>query len=106
VLVIGNFYDPATRYQGAQIVHDLLANSALLSLHGWGHTSLFLSGCVDRAAAAYLLRIETPPPGKICQPDEVPFRSPVGAEGERGRLRASILASLLPARLLRNPQGA
>jgi hypothetical protein len=106
VLVIGNFYDPATRYQGAQIVHDLLPNSALLSLHGWGHTSLFLSACVDRAAAAYLLRVETPPPGKICRTDEVPFRSPIGAEDERSGLRANILASLLPARLFRDPRGA
>ena len=90
VLVIGNFYDPATRYQGAQIVHDLLPNSALLSLHGWGHTSLFLSRCVDRAAAAYLLRIETPPPGKICQTDEVPFRS---LAGQRMDAAASVPAS-------------
>lgn len=51
VLLVGNLFDPATPYQGAQIVHALLPNSALLTLHAWGHTSLFLSGCADEAIA-------------------------------------------------------
>ena len=54
LLVIGNLYDPATSYQGAQIVHRLMPTSSLLTLRGWGHTSLFLSGCVDRIAVRYL----------------------------------------------------
>jgi pimeloyl-ACP methyl ester carboxylesterase len=100
VLVIGNFFDPATRYQGAQLVHQLLPNSALLSLRGWGHTSLFLSRCVDRIAAAYLLRIDVPPSGKICQQDQVPFHSSA-APTAGSSLRASVIASLLPGPLLR-----
>ncbi len=36
VLVVGNFYDPATRYQNAQFAASLLPNSRLLSLVGWG----------------------------------------------------------------------
>src|SRR5207249_4418253 len=55
VLVIGNLFDPATRYQGAVTAHALLPNSALLTLHGWGHTSLFLSGCIDSFEQDYLL---------------------------------------------------
>ena len=43
VLVVGNHFDPATRYEGAVIVDQLLPRSALLSVHGWGHVSLFLS---------------------------------------------------------------
>jgi len=34
VLVIGNLYDPATRYEGAVTVSHLLPNSRLLTLHG------------------------------------------------------------------------
>ena len=48
VLVVGNSFDPATPYQGAQKVADLLPNSTLLTYAGWGHTA-FGSGnyCVD-----------------------------------------------------------
>ena len=52
VLVVGNQFDPATRYEGAVTVHDLLPNSSLLTLHAWGHTSLFLSGCATFNAHA------------------------------------------------------
>ena len=55
VLVVGNLFDPATPYQGAQTVATLLPNSALLTVHGWGHTSLFLSACADEAIARYLV---------------------------------------------------
>jgi pimeloyl-ACP methyl ester carboxylesterase len=76
VLVIGNLYDPATPYHGAQVVADLLPNSALLTLHGWGHTSLGFSQCVNAAVAAYLINIETPAPGTVCEQDFIPFANP------------------------------
>ena len=47
VLVVGNRFDPATRYEGALTVDALLPNSRLLTVEGWGHTSLFLSACAD-----------------------------------------------------------
>ena len=47
VLVVGNRFDPATRYQGAVTVDRLLPRSRLLTLAGWGHTSLFASACID-----------------------------------------------------------
>lgn len=55
VLVIGNLYDPATRYEGAQTLRGLLPNSALLSVDVPGHTSLGLSGCAGFVTAQYLL---------------------------------------------------
>ena len=73
VLVVGNFFDPATRYEGAQIVADLLPNSRLLSLNAWGHVSLFFSQCADQAVADYLLDGTLPPEGTVCQQDFVPF---------------------------------
>jgi pimeloyl-ACP methyl ester carboxylesterase len=95
LLVIGNLYDPATRYQGAQTVHRLMPNSSLLTLRGWGHTSLFLSGCVDRIAVEYLVSIATPEPGTICDADEVPFQQPPGAVARTPRTR--LIPRLVPA---------
>ncbi len=76
VLVVGNLFDPATPYQGAQTVDALLPNSALLTVHGWGHTSLFLSACADETIARYLVDRRTPAPGTICEQDVVPFSGP------------------------------
>lgn len=73
VLVIGNRFDPATRYEGALIVRSLLPRSALLTNEAWGHTSLFTSACVDQTVARYLIAVQTPPPGATCRQDVVPF---------------------------------
>jgi len=73
ILVVGNTFDPVTRYEAAQLVDRLMPRSSLLTLRGWGHTSLFLSQCVDQAIARYLIRVETPPPGATCQQDVAPF---------------------------------
>ena len=55
VLVIGNFFDPATRYEGAQALRSLLPNSSLLSVDVPGHTSLGLSQCAADITAQYFL---------------------------------------------------
>jgi pimeloyl-ACP methyl ester carboxylesterase len=73
VLVIGNLFDPATRYQGAVTASNLLPNSRLLTVHGWGHTSLFLSSCADAVQTRYLVDLTLPAPGTVCQQDHVPF---------------------------------
>jgi pimeloyl-ACP methyl ester carboxylesterase len=73
VLVVGAKWDPATRYEGAQIAHDLLPNSALLTVDSWGHTSLFTSACADAAIAAYLIAVTTPAVGTTCTQDLVPW---------------------------------
>ena len=58
---------------GAVTVAGLLPNSALLTVHGWGHTSLFLSACADEAITRYLVDRQTPPAGTVCEQDVVPF---------------------------------
>jgi pimeloyl-ACP methyl ester carboxylesterase len=95
LLVIGNTFDPATRYQGAQIVHRLMPQSALLTVHGWGHTSLFLSRCADRISVAYLVSLSTPDPGTICRADQVPFRQEPGGAAARTP-REQVIPSLVP----------
>jgi pimeloyl-ACP methyl ester carboxylesterase len=76
VLVIGNLFDPATRYQGAVTASSLLPNSRLLTVHGWGHTSLFLSQCADAVQTRYLVDLALPPAGTVCGQDHVPFSGP------------------------------
>jgi pimeloyl-ACP methyl ester carboxylesterase len=73
VLVVGSRWDPATRYQGAVIAHDLLPNSSLLTVNSWGHTSLFTSECADGYIADYLISGATPAAGTECDQDLVPW---------------------------------
>ncbi|WP_298802142.1 alpha/beta hydrolase [uncultured Pseudokineococcus sp.] len=73
VLVVGTRFDPATRYEGAQAVADLLPSSRLLTLEGWGHTSLGASSCVDAAVASYLVDGAVPAEGATCEADRRPF---------------------------------
>lgn len=83
VLVVGNTFDPATRYAGAVVAGRLLPRSSLLTVHGWGHTSLFLSQCADQAVSAYLLSVTTPAPGTVCEQDVVPFAAAPQTSSER-----------------------
>lgn len=76
VLIGSTTYDPATRYQGAVSVHDLLPNSALMTVEGWGHTTIFLSFCADQIVADYFLTGATPAAGTVCQQDFIPFLVP------------------------------
>ncbi|MCW2701803.1 MAG: hypothetical protein JWQ45_3338 [Blastococcus sp.] len=75
VLVVGNYFDPATPYQGAVTASRLLPNSRLLSYAGWGHTAFFSAGsfCVDNYVTRYLVSNRVPPAGTVCQPDGSPF---------------------------------
>lgn len=54
VLVIGNLYDPATRYEGAVAARELLPNSALLTVDDPGHTSLGINFCAAGATDFFL----------------------------------------------------
>ncbi|WP_051961837.1 alpha/beta hydrolase [Methylobacter sp. BBA5.1] len=73
ILIVANLFDPLTPYEGAQQVHGLLPNSALLTLEGWGHTSLFLSSCVDQTVFSYLLTSRVSRTETSCQQDVTPF---------------------------------
>ena len=73
VLVVGNQFDPATRYENAQTVAATLPGARLLTLHAWGHTSGFLSSCADEAIARYLIDGTLPAVGTVCEQDDVPF---------------------------------
>jgi hypothetical protein len=73
VLVVGNQFDAATRYENAQTVAAMLPGARLLTLHAWGHTSGFLSSCAHEAIAGDLVDGTLPAPDTICEQNEVPF---------------------------------
>jgi hypothetical protein len=95
VLVVGNYFDPATRYQGAVTASRLLPNSRLLSYAGWGHTAFFSVGsfCIDNYVTRYLVTTKVPPAGTVCQPPGSPFGPVPMAQATD---RSAIIAATLP----------
>ena len=55
VLIVGNYWDPATSYAGAVSTSKRLPNSRLLSSSSWGHTAYGSSDCINGAIDSYLL---------------------------------------------------
>ena len=96
MLVVGNRFDPATPYHGAVTVDRLLPRSRLLTLAGWGHTSLFASACIDAHVNTYLLTTRVPPKGTVCEPDVVPFAEPAATAQALQAAGASSKAALIP----------
>ncbi len=76
VLVVGNYWDPATRYEGAVATSQLLPSSRLLSSDSWGHTAMGTSTCVDDAITAYLGSGSLPAQDTVCTGDYQPFTTP------------------------------
>jgi pimeloyl-ACP methyl ester carboxylesterase len=102
VLVVNPRFDPATPIHGAVTLDRLLPRSRLLTLDGWGHTTLLSSACIDDHVSNYLLTTRVPPRGTVCQPDVVPFAQPaaqaLAADGASAR--AAVIAPLV-RRLMR-----
>ena len=73
VLVVGNYFDPATDYRGAQAANRFLRGSALLSYAGWGHTAYGRSECTTEYVNAYLVDGAVPPAGTVCPANPNPF---------------------------------
>ncbi|MBA3251448.1 MAG: alpha/beta fold hydrolase [Geodermatophilaceae bacterium] len=81
VLVVGNYFDPATNYRGAVVNSQLLPNSRLLSYAGWGHTAYGLSECATAAMDAYLLDGTLPARGTVCPANPNPFEAATDRSG-------------------------
>lgn len=90
VLVVGNYWDPATNYDSAVKVASLLPNSRLLSSDSWGHTAFGTSACVTGAMESYVLTLTLPAAGTVCVGDSQPFTTPLQtADDSKARARAS-----------------
>ncbi|MEV6596637.1 alpha/beta hydrolase [Actinoplanes sp. NPDC051346] len=77
VLVVGNYWDPATNYVEAVESAKLLPNSRLLSSTNWGHTAYGTSKCATDAIDTYLLTGTLPAVGTVCEGDIQPFTEPL-----------------------------
>jgi len=73
VLIVGNYFDPATPYSGAQASSRLLPNSRLLSYAGWGHCAFGRNECATEYTVSYLLDGRLPPKGTVCPENPNPF---------------------------------
>jgi pimeloyl-ACP methyl ester carboxylesterase len=73
VIVVGNYYDPATQYQFAQRMAKELGNSRLLSVDAFGHCILGESAGADTAVTKYLINLEAPANGQVFKPNVQPF---------------------------------
>ncbi|WP_033260643.1 alpha/beta hydrolase [Amycolatopsis vancoresmycina] len=73
VVVVGNYYDPATQYRFAQRMAAELGNTRLLSVDAFGHCILGDALGVDQAVADYLTDLEVPASGQVFQPNVQPF---------------------------------
>jgi len=91
VLVVGNYWDPATNYNSAVKVAGLLPNSRLLSSDSWGHTAYGTSECATDAIDAYLLKVKLPAKHTTCGGDTQPFSGDGGdfLDGVTGRVGAA-----------------
>jgi hypothetical protein len=97
ILIVGNYFDPATRYEGAVTAASLLPNSRLLSYAGWGHTILGgRSNCVDALATAYFFDLVLPAPDTVCEPEVGPFDGVISAEEAGASMRRRGQSLLLP----------
>ncbi len=104
VLVAGMLHDPATRYHGAEIVHDLLPNSGLMTVEGWAHCTFGMSSQADAAVGAYLVDPTQLPDNAVFQQDWTPFSTPLSAQAEAGslNLRALLNTITIPQTLAKN----
>jgi pimeloyl-ACP methyl ester carboxylesterase len=73
VLVVGNYWDPATNYKSAEKVARMLPNSRLLLSDSWGHTAYGTSACVTDAISTALVSVRLPARGTRCVGDVQPY---------------------------------
>jgi pimeloyl-ACP methyl ester carboxylesterase len=103
VLVVGNYFDPATRYEGAVKASRLLPNSGLLTYAGWGHTAFFLGNyCIDQRVTQYIVSTKLPPKGTICQPTSMPFETVPAVAAQQAAAQQTMGVPLLPREVLRD----
>ena len=101
MLIVGNYWDPATNYAGAVSTSKRLPNSRLLSSNSWGHTAYGVSECVTDAVDTYLLTKKVPAKGKLCVGDYQPFVEDLSDDDEESteaRVRQQVRIPIAPTR--------
>jgi TAP-like protein len=88
VLVVGNYWDPATNYTEAVSTAKLFPNSSLIRSNSWGHTAYGSSACVTTAVDKYLLTAKVAAKSTKCVGDEQPYTEVLPTDGEASSLSA------------------
>jgi pimeloyl-ACP methyl ester carboxylesterase len=73
VVVVGNYYDPATQYKFAQRMAKQLGNARLISVDSFGHCILGKSAGTDAVVTDYLVNLKAPSNGLVFPPTVQPF---------------------------------
>lgn len=66
VMVVGNYWDPATNYDGAVETRETLGRSRLVSSDSWGHTAYGVSECATEKIDTYLISGSSPLKDSTC----------------------------------------
>jgi pimeloyl-ACP methyl ester carboxylesterase len=82
ILVIGTTGDPATPYEWAVELVDLLSSGVLYTVEAEGHTAFLSVACVDDVVIDYLVDLELPDAGSSCAADESTDAFPSAGQGE------------------------
>lgn len=82
LLIMNTRFDPATPYHGALNVRNTMVNSKLVTVEGWGHTTLYLSDCATNIASHYLVTGEAPIQDEFCAQDLPVFADADQAMGQ------------------------
>jgi pimeloyl-ACP methyl ester carboxylesterase len=67
ILVVGTLGDPATPYQWAESLADVLESGVLLTAAGEQHTAYLSNSCATDLVDRYLIDLELPAPGTRCE---------------------------------------
>ncbi|MDX3663526.1 alpha/beta fold hydrolase [Streptomyces sp. ID05-26A] len=73
IVVVGNYYDPATQYLFSERMAKQLGNARLISVDAFGHCILGDSAGADAAVTRYLVDLVAPANGQVFQPNAQPF---------------------------------
>lgn len=73
VLVFGTRHDPATPYEATRPYADLYPDARMVTVEGYGHTTIGKSTCADQMITDYLTQLRAPADGATCTQDRKPF---------------------------------
>ncbi|MGE7437863.1 alpha/beta hydrolase [Kitasatospora sp. NPDC001175] len=76
VMVIGNTFDPATRYRFAQHMQRELGSAVLVTVDMVQHCAIGQSKALDALVTSYLVDQVAPKPGQLLEPDTDAFPMP------------------------------
>lgn len=98
ILLVGNRNgDPATPYENAVSAAHELASARVLTLDSYfGHGAFQQSQCIVSAVERYLIDLQLPAKGAVCQPDRKPFDPLPRPTRSRQQLQEALTPPVMP----------